>query len=309
MTAWTTDGVKPSDRFSYWREVVCQKVNNIATEAPPEDFWARIAGRSFGALRLAAFESSSHEIVRGRQQMSRGSADDYVISLQRSGQCHIVQDDESFVLDPGEIGIVDAEKSYRVTFPHAVSRILAVVPKKALDQRLPWLGKTAHRKISGASPFIDLTRRHLEHLASSEHDLSEHEATVLSENVFNLLALALARDVPADTLRPDMQLTALLGHCRRHLGNPDLSPHMVAAHFGMSVRTLHLRFGQVGQTFGRWLLGQRLEACRAGLRDPNQRTACISEIAYRCGFNDLSHFNKVFRARFDQTPREWRNGG
>ena len=33
----------------------------------------------------------------------------------------------------------------------------------------------------------------------------------------------------------------------------------------------------------------------------------ISEIAYRWGFNDLSHFNKAFRERFGRTPGEWRN--
>jgi AraC-like DNA-binding protein len=47
--------------------------------------------------------------------------------------------------------------------------------------------------------------------------------------------------------------------------------------------------------------------CRAALRDGNQRTLSISEIAYRWRFNDLPHFNKAFRARFDTTPREWRN--
>jgi AraC family transcriptional activator of tynA and feaB len=29
-------------------------------------------------------------------------------------------------------------------------------------------------------------------------------------------------------------------------------------------------------------------------------------IAYRWGFNDLSHFNKAFRARFDRSLRERR---
>jgi AraC family transcriptional activator of tynA and feaB len=33
----------------------------------------------------------------------------------------------------------------------------------------------------------------------------------------------------------------------------------------------------------------------------------ISEIAYAWGFNDLSHFNRAFRARFGMTPREWRH--
>jgi AraC family transcriptional regulator, positive regulator of tynA and feaB len=75
------------------------------------------------------------------------------------------------------------------------------------------------------------------------------------------------------------------------------------------VRTLHARFSQIGQTFGRWLLDARLDACGTALRDAHQRNLNISEIAYRTGFNDLSHFNKAFRARFGMTPRDWRNAG
>jgi AraC-like DNA-binding protein len=141
-----------------------------------------------------------------------------------------------------------------------------------------------------------------------DESFGEDDIAPFGGHVFATLTLSLPC-IPGRALRPDMQLAALLAYCQRHLCNPDLTPQMVAVHFGISVRTLHLRFAQLGQTFGRWVLGQRLEACRKALRDPTQRTACISEVAYRCGFNDLSHFNKVFRARFDQTPREWRNGG
>ena len=101
---------------------------------------------------------------------------------------------------------------------------------------------------------------------------------------------------------------ALLAYCRQHLHDAELSPQRAADHLGISLRTLHSRFRQIGQSFSRWVLEHRLEACRAALRDENQRALHISEIAYRWGFNDLSHFNKVFRARFDMSPRDWRNG-
>jgi AraC-like DNA-binding protein len=57
------------------------------------------------------------------------------------------------------------------------------------------------------------------------------------------------------------------------------------------------------------VLENRLDTCRAALRDDRQRALNISEIAYRWGFSDLSHFNKTFRQRFDCTPGEWRNEG
>jgi AraC-like DNA-binding protein len=104
-----------------------------------------------------------------------------------------------------------------------------------------------------------------------------------------------------------LQIEALLAFCRDNLHHADLSPQHVADHVGISLRTLHSRFGQIDQTFGRWVLQSRLETCARALRDPNQRLLNISVIAYRWGFNDLSHFNRAFRAHFDMPPGEWRN--
>jgi AraC family transcriptional regulator, positive regulator of tynA and feaB len=307
VATWSTDAVNTAERFSFWREVVCQTVLNVSTEAPRERFRAQISGQSFDCARFAAFESTSHEIVRSRQHTARFPEDNYLVSLQRRGQSRISQDNAAFALDPGEIALVDGQKPFRIGFPGPVSRILAVIPRKALDLRAPWLRRAPTRKIAGHSPYADLTRRHLLQLASGSRGLSESEASLLTDNLCNLLALASARDASIDALRPDLQIEAMLAFCRQNLSDPDLSPQLVAARFGMSVRTLHLRFERVGRTFGRWLLDNRLDACRKSLRDPQQRASTISEIAYRWGFNDLSHFNKAFRAQFGMPPGEWRN--
>jgi AraC-like DNA-binding protein len=108
-------------------------------------------------------------------------------------------------------------------------------------------------------------------------------------------------------MRPELQIQAMVTYCKQNLHRPDLSPQMVAAYCGISVRTLHVRFATLGQTFGKWLLETRLNACGKALRDPSRQTRTISEIAYSCGFNDLSHFSKTFRARFDMSPGEWRH--
>jgi len=307
VATWSTDTVHAAERFSFWREVVCQTVLNVATEAPRDSFQAQISGRGFDCARFAAFESTSHEIVRSRQHTARFPEDNYLVSLQRHGQSRISQDDNAFSLDPGEIALVDGQKPFRIGFPGPVSRVLAVIPRKTLDLRAPWLRRAPVRKIAGHSPYADLTRRHLLQLANGKRSLSESEASLLTENLCNLLALASARDIPVNALRTEVQIEALLAFCRRHLGDPNLSPQLVAAQLGMSVRTLHLRFERVGRTFGRWLLDNRLDACRKALRDPQQRASTISEIAYRWGFNDLSHFNKAFRAQFGMTPGDWRN--
>jgi AraC-like DNA-binding protein len=177
-----------------------------------------------------------------------------------------------------------------------------------LNERAPWLRRHPPRKLA-SSPFLKLARRHLLQLSAVGAAVSESEAALLTENLCNLIALASARDIEPGRLQPELQIQAILVFCRQNLHDPDLSPQRVADRFRMSVRTLHARFSQIGQTFGRWLLNARVDACGAALRDVHQCNLNISEIAYRMGFNDLSHFNKAFRARFGMTPRDWRNAG
>lgn len=307
MNTWSTDAVHARERFSYWRDVVCQAVLNVSTESPPGGFSARIARRSFGNLRFASFDCTGHEIVRTRQQVSRVPEDCYVITLHRRGRSHFSQGDDTVSLEPNEIAIVDGQNPFRITFQETVSRAVAVIPHAMIDARAPWLRRRPIRKLTASSPFIDLARRHMLELTSDKPALTESTASLLTDNLCNLLTLASARDVALNRLRADVQIEALLAFCRQNLHDAELSPRRVADHLGISVRTLHSRFRTIGQTFGRWVLENRLDACRAALRDQNQHALNISEIAYRWGFNDLSHFNKAFRARFDQTPGEWRN--
>jgi AraC-like DNA-binding protein len=46
----------------------------------------------------------------------------------------------------------------------------------------------------------------------------------------------------------------------------------------------------------------RLVACHRALSDPLYDGISVSQIAFNWGFNDLSHFTKAFRARFDIPP-------
>jgi transcriptional regulator GlxA family with amidase domain len=57
-----------------------------------------------------------------------------------------------------------------------------------------------------------------------------------------------------------------------------------------------------GRSFTKHLLDQRLEQAAALLRDPRRQDRQIADVARETGFTDLSHFNRVFRRRFGDTP-------
>jgi AraC family transcriptional activator of tynA and feaB len=305
MSVWSTAAIREGERFSYWREAICQTVFNISIEASAEDFSARMAARSSGALRFAISQSTPYKLVRSQRDIERAPADHYSIYMQISGQTVASVDDTTVSLYRDDIAIYDGTQSFSAL--HGGQRAIAVVPSAMIDQRAPWMRHSPPRKLAANSPYIDLARRHLMELSREDATLSDNAAALLTENLCNLMALASAGDIEPRRLQPELQIEAMLAFCRQNLHDAELSPQVAADRLGISVRSLHARFKYIGQTFGRWLLENRLEACASALRDRNQRALNISEIAYHWGFNDLSHFNKVFRNRFDRTPREWRN--
>lgn len=304
METWTTDTVNERERFSFWREMICNTLFSISPEAPGNRFSARLAVRTAGPLRFAMCESTRYEIIRTQRDIARAPADLYTVYLQRRGRTVINQCGETIDFHRNDIVLSDCRQPYRANLSDDGCRAVALVPRAMLDWRAPWLRHRPVLKLDSESPFIDLARRHFMHLVSN--DLNETETNLLTENLCNLLALASATDIKPGRMRPQLQVQAMIAYCRRNLHNTSLSPQLVAAYCGISVRTLHLRFAALGQSFGSWLLETRLEESSKALRDPVHESHSISEIAYGCGFNDLSHFNKSFRARFGMTPKEFR---
>jgi AraC-like DNA-binding protein len=304
MISWSTDTINKRERFSFWREVVCETLYNISPEVPSKSFSARIMAQNYGPLRFAACESSGYEIIRTNQDIAKAPADYYSLYLQLRGQTVLSQCDESIAFHRNDIVIFDGRQPFRAMVSDEGRRAIAMIPRTMVDWRAPWLRQRPFCKLASDSGYADLARRHMMQLTFN--DLSENETSLLTDNLCNLLALASAPGITPNRLQPELQIEALLAFCRQNLHDSRLSPQFVSARFGISVRTLHLRFEKLGQTFGRWLLEARLDACSKALRDPHQHARNISDIAYSWGFNDLSHFNKAFRAQFGMPPGQWR---
>jgi AraC family transcriptional regulator, exoenzyme S synthesis regulatory protein ExsA len=73
---------------------------------------------------------------------------------------------------------------------------------------------------------------------------------------------------------------------------------------GHSLTTYKTKFKELFNTTPeKWIIQKRLElACRLlqALEKP------VNEIAFDCGFESVTHFNRIFKLRFDKTPSEYR---
>jgi len=77
----------------------------------------------------------------------------------------------------------------------------------------------------------------------------------------------------------------------------------VARRQGVSRRYLQRLLEESGMSFTKRVNELRLQKAFALLTTEWYGKRRISDIALEAGFSDISHFNRLFRARFGDTPR------
>ncbi|MEZ5873464.1 MAG: AraC family transcriptional regulator [Hyphomicrobiales bacterium] len=98
------------------------------------------------------------------------------------------------------------------------------------------------------------------------------------------------------------RLSTALDYIATHFSDPGLTAAVVAHSQNVSSRYLNRLFEGAGIRFNHYLQEQRLSEAHRLLNDAGSAGMAISEIAFGCGFSDVSHFNRLFRQRFGDSP-------
>jgi len=96
-----------------------------------------------------------------------------------------------------------------------------------------------------------------------------------------------------------VSLKAVLMILQKRFAEPDFSAQKLAAAAGLSERYVNELLFEAGASFTVRLNELRLRRAAELLANGEGR---VSDIAFDCGFNDLSYFNRCFRRRFGLTP-------
>jgi AraC-like DNA-binding protein len=184
--------------------------------------------------------------------------------------------------------------------------VTLALPRHLVTPRFsPADGLSATGQLFEGAMAVGLLRDFLFGLADDERDAAGR-CNPLLDAAGALVGLCLAeRPTPPVALSALATARAeeILRYLDRNFANAQLTPASMADDLGISVRYAHKLLEQTGRSFRRELISLRLNAARrafAGGRGPRQT---IADIAISVGFNDLSQFNRHFRAAFGMTPR------
>lgn len=214
------------------------------------------------------------------------------------------------VAGPGEFFCYDASRVSRVAWDdhRGLHFCLLRDPVDAVvGKPIPPASELIQRvNQSRLAPFL---RSHLALLARDFASLSPRERAAMFRPTVDLLLSVIREALDQDSDAPRRSLDAYFLAAKRviqeRVSDPNLSPELVASALGCSRSTLYRAFHAHGMTVAQHIREVRLQEARRRIAASPPGTS-IAAIALECGFYDPAYFRRLFRERFDMSPRDVR---
>jgi AraC-like DNA-binding protein len=293
-----------------WRAGFGRKMFNLDFK-PGSDAPFRASFNPFlEGMRIVKADFSAGLTVRSKELARDGDAD-YGLVIAMSRHLHATQRGREVVLQPGEATVLRVSDPGDVGAHEPFGFMTFMMPFADLEARAHGAGKLVAHRIHRRSEGLDLLRSYVRSAERNWPRISEARRAVIRQHFTDLAALAI---MPETSLGESQfspvvasRLAAALEHIDACFEVPGLSVTDVARRMAVSPRYLQRILEKSGTSFTDRLNEVRLQRAFELLTRQQGQPRRISDIALQVGFSDISHFNRLFRARFGETPRAVRS--
>lgn len=307
----STDHVAERERFAYWVDLICSQYVRLECDAPVGDVFGHIESRQIGMLALTEVRSNTNHIRRTSSMIRGDLRDDCLVMLQRSGRGRVLQDGREARLSPGDFVLYDTARPYELHFDGSFHEVVVVqLPRIELQQHTANFHDLTATALPGRKPIGKLLLTMIDSMWRDAEGLQASSALGVSEALVSIIAAALRGLQDLSVRRPSnlsvYHINRVRAYVMEHIRDPKLSIASIASAMQLSPEHLSRLFRGEPQPLSRWIWLQRLSACRRDLSDPSFSRHSISQIAFSWGFNDATHFSRLFKNQFGICPRDWR---
>ncbi len=298
-------------REEYWRNLISDTYLPMDIRFDDElNGSDQVVTGQLGAIRVTQASSSPGWVERTEKHIRRSDLDLCKLLVHSAGRVVGQQHGRETVLGPGDLTIVDMTHPFRCLHS-SFTAICVLFPLNLTPLGPDDVSRLAGQRIRGDRGSGALISSLIRQLPSYLNQDNGAAGARLGSVVLDLFASAVAESTGlATALEPDVRRRALLtrvhAFIEQRLGDPDLSPAIVAAAHHISLRYLHKLFQEQGTTVAGWIRTRRLERCRNDLLDTDTPDRPVAAIAAARGFTSASHFSRVFRDRYGMPPALFR---
>ena len=314
---FSSDDVPADERTDLWGESFARNIfGHEFRHTDPRPFRARVAGAKLGPVFLANLELTAGDYVRSRACLTDGN-DNFGFFISRSGGVRLNQGQSATALARSEATLLDLTvdgatllrpeehpgESHHFTCIHLPRQaVLGKVPKAERLELPRFVGSERLRLLLA---YLDL----LQTETATDPALAE----LTGRHLLELAALTLGgnpagdREAQRHAVRAGRH-AAVRQAIDAHYREDDFTARACAAMLGISERYVHELMADQGLGFSDAVNRLRLDEAARLLAEPGNCRCRIADIAFAVGFSDISYFNRLFRRRFGETPRDFRAG-
>jgi len=311
IESFSTAGMDPRRKLAFWNDHVSESLTPLVSEpADVRDFNGSISQVSIDDMSLAEVCSDAQVVRHSRYHVSRTKQPTIFLQLQLEGGSMTRQDGRESILHAGDFALLDSTRRYEILFKGSNRMLVLSIPDRTLRRQVG----CPENLVAVPMSCYRGANRLLSQLLSGywneyRRGLEKHSGSRISAVILDLIAAAYA-DLPQAMADRSSLGTAhrirILNYIHAHLHDPELTPTRIAAACRITTRYLHLVFSDQEETVARYILRRRLEECARSLQSSAHRNLSVTAIAFDHGFNSPTHFGRVFRDKFNMTPREFR---
>lgn len=303
---FSTGALPEAQRLAVWREHCGRTLLHVDIEPlSGEPVRAEATMRGLPGLRSLFFRGSAMRFAR--TQATLGADTDsigFVINCDPKG--HLSQRKRDVSLRAGDAALLLSDEPGTVLGRGHIGLLFPYAP---LIERAANLPDFAAARIPANAEALRLLTAYLNALPDKFSASQPALRRAVVEHVYDLVTLAICpdRSINENSLSATAaaRLELALGYIKTHFDSPGLTVAAVARDQNVSPRYLQRLIETTGITFSERVQELRLQRAYELLMSA-RRGERISDIALRAGFSDIAHFNRSFRRRFGDTPRNVR---
>jgi len=311
MLSYSTRGLPSTAKVSYWNDIISDLFAPLETRPTNAgEFDAELRCLQVGRLRMANAISRAATVKRSKTHVSKVDEHRYFLHVQVGGQLLVRQEGHEALLDPGDLVLSDSTLPYSLSYDDSCSTLVLIVAEQELKRHLPTPEEMIGVKLSGEKGLSHTTSLMLRSVWEQAEQLPPELGSRIADSILDVFATACTETkgmVVADAAIVGARRVQIKRYIEANLRDPDLGVRSVAAAFGISPRYLHILFASENETVSSYILRRRLEECGKQLADALWQRRTITEIAFGWGFNNATHFARVFRNHYGTSPRDYRN--
>jgi AraC-like DNA-binding protein len=308
----STETLPERERFSAFQEEFAQQILKMdVIDHSGQCPGIEVAIMPLGRSAAGTVSATPAEFIR-RNHHLKDCNDDFRLTIIAKGAFRFSHAGEEGTYNIGWAHLADQARLYRGFGPCGGYVRNVTVQAAALKTLVADPEDLAGHPVR-PGPALRLLDGYLQSLTSLEEPPSPELAPIIGGHLLDLVAAALgptaeAAEIIAKRGVKAARLRAILAEVARRFSDPNFDLDNVAGRLGLSRRYIQELLEETGKSFTEHLVESRLERALAMLSDQRCQHLAIIDIAFAVGFGDVSHFNRVFRRRFGETPSGVRAG-